>query len=522
MSSPSSALPSAEVDGLSRAPHAEADVWQGPGLSPTRITRDGRVGQVAYLGLPLVVDLDGTLLRCDVLQESTLRLLGDSPWAAFRLPLWLARGKARLKREIAQRVDLDIATLPVDAKVLEWIRQCRAEGRKVILCSASDAKFVNQIAERLGVFDEVIASDGVTNVSSHRKAALLVERFGAKGFDYVGNSHDDVPVWAQARRAILVAVVPSVRRTAMRVASIEREFDRPAASVKASLAAMRLHQWAKNLLVFLPLLGSHRITEIALLSSSILAFLAFGLCASSVYIVNDLMDLQSDRRHSRKRMRPFASGALSPLTGLAVGSASLIAAFWLGWYASPAFDAWLAVYLAVTLLYTFLLKRKILVDALALAALYTLRILAGGAAAGMWPGFWLLAFSIFFFLSLAFVKRYSELKVVLNEGRDRTHGRDYLITDLPLIEMLGIVSGFSAVVVMALYLNGDSVARMYPHQNIVWLTVPILLYWVTRMWVKAHRGEMHDDPVVFAVSDRLSLLSIGAFVGVMLVAAMPW
>lgn len=472
--------------------------------------------------VPLVIDLDGTLLRGDVLQESALRLLADDPWAAARFPGWLLKGKAHLKRQIAIRVDLDAATLPLNAEVLAWAEACRREGRRLVLCSASDAKFVTQIAEHLGIFEEVIASDGVTNVSAQRKAEALLRRFGAQGFDYAGNSADDLPVWAQARRAIVVGAGAGLRVRVERIATVDRHFARPVAGVRAWLKALRLHQWAKNLLVFLPLLASHRVGEAPLLVATALGFLSFGLCASAVYILNDLMDLPSDRRHPRKRQRPFASGALAPAPGLAVGALLLVAAFSIGWLAAPAFDAWLAVYLGLTLYYTFVLKRKILVDALALAALYTLRILAGGAAAGMWPGFWLLAFSLFLFLSLAFVKRYSELKGVLDNGSNRTHGRDYLISDLPLIETLGIVSGFSAVLVMALYINGESITRLYPHQNIVWLTVPALLYWIARMWVKAHRGEMHDDPVVFAVSDGLSLLTIATFVALMLIAAVPW
>jgi len=313
-----------------------------------------------------------------------------------------------------------------------------------------------------------------------------------------------------------------VRRAAERVATIEREFDGERAGLRSWIAALRLHQWAKNLLLFLPLLASHRIEEVALIRSALLAFFAFGLCASSVYVLNDLMDLEADRHHPRKRLRAFASGALSPQAGLWVCAALLLAALWIGWQVGPAFTVWLDIYLGLTLLYTFLLKRKILVDALALAALYTLRILAGGAAVGIWPGFWLLAFSLFLFLSLAFVKRYSEVAVQLSQGRHGTQGRDYLITDLPLIEILGIVSGFAAVVVMALYINGSSIALLYPNQDVIWLTVPILLYWISRMWVKAHRGEMHDDPVVFALSDGISLLSIAAFVAVMAVGSVPW
>lgn len=471
---------------------------------------------------PLVIDLDGTLLNCDLLHESALSFASNSPLLLWRLPGWLAQGKAYLKHQIADCVDLDIETLPYNFELLEWVRAEKANGRTIVLCSASDAKFVVQVAAHLGVFDDAIGSDGVTNLSSHRKAALLGERFGARGFDYAGNSHADVPVWSQARRAVLVSAGASVRRAAFRVAEVEREFDRKGAGLGDWLYAMRLHQWIKNFLVFLPLLASHRFTDFSLLLPTIYAFLAFGLCASSVYLLNDLMDIQSDRTHPRKRLRAFASGKLSPASGLVMSAVSLIAAFCVGAFAGLAFEAWLAVYLGVTLSYTFVLKRKILVDALALAALYTLRILAGGAAAQMWPGFWLLAFSLFLFLSLAFVKRYTELELDLRRGKPGPQGRDYVTSDLPLIEMLGIVSGFSAVLVMALYMNGESIARLYPHQNIVWLTVPILLYWISRMWVKAHRGEMHDDPVIFAATDRISQLSIVAFMTVMLVAGTSW
>ena len=272
-----------------------------------------------------------------------------------------------------------------------------------------------------------------------------MQRFGVRGFDYAGNSHVDVPVWQQARRAVPVAASAAVRRAAARSSTVEREFLPTPAGVLIWLRALRLHQWVKNLLVFLTLLASHRFLELPLLVPTVVAFFAFGLCASSVYILNDLVDIQNDRVHPRKRNRPFAAGTLSPVAGLVVSLGCLVGAFALGLAAGPAFEAWLGVYLVVTLLYTFLLKRKVLVDALALAALYTLRVVAGGAAAGLWPGFWLLAMSLFLFLSLAFVKRYSELEVVLRQGRQGTHGRDYLISDLPLIEMLGIVSGFAAV-----------------------------------------------------------------------------
>jgi 4-hydroxybenzoate polyprenyltransferase len=480
------------------------------------------MNQADLTSVPLVVDLDGTLLRSDLLHESTLKLLRGGPHLVLALPLWLASGKARLKRQIAERVSLDIESLPFDADVVAWIKEQREHGRRVVLCTASDAKFANEVAAHLGVFDEVIASDGSTNISSHRKAAALVSRYGERGFDYAGNSRADLPVWSKARRAVVVGAPAGVRRAARASAEVEREFSRQRGGTSSWLKALRLHQWMKNLLLFLPLLGAHQIFNLSLLSDALVGFLAFGLCASSVYVLNDLMDLESDRRHPRKRQRPFAAGLLSPLAGSVVSVALLLGAFGVSLFVRPAFVAWLAVYFVVTLAYTFWLKRKVLLDVLSLAGLYTIRIVAGGAAVGLPSSFWLLAFSLFLFLSLAFVKRYSELQVMQAQGQDEAHGRGYLTVDLPLIQTLGIVAGFVAVLIMALYINGESVVQLYRNPQLMWLTIPILLYWVSRIWVKAHRGEMHDDPVLFAIRDRVSLISGALFLGVLWLATVPW
>ena len=455
--------------------------------------------------LPLVIDLDGTLIRTDLLHESTLKLLRVAPHLALALPLWLAGGKARLKRRIADRVALDIASLPFDGALVEWIRTERASGRRTVLCTASDARYADAVAQHLGVFDEVIASDGTTNVSAERKATRLVQRFGDKGFDYAGNSSDDLRVWAKARSAIVVGASPGVRARAKQRFSVEREFNRPAADLTTWRRALRLHQWLKNLLIFLPLAGAYRFFEPALLAQAVLAFVAFGLCASSVYILNDLMDLESDRLHPRKRMRPFASGALAAAPGLVVSGLLLFASFVLAALVTPAFLAWLGAYFGLTLAYTFFLKRRVLVDCLVLGALYTLRIVAGCAAVGLPPSFWLLAFSLFFFLSLAFVKRYSELLLLTRAGRDDAHGRGYQAADLSLVQTMGVASGFAAVLLMALYINGDTVLRLYTRPEVLWLTIPVTLYWVSRIWMQAHRGNMDDDPLLFALRDRYSL-----------------
>lgn len=469
--------------------------------------------------VPLVVDLDGTLILTDTLHESTLLLLRAQPHRALQLPIWLSAGKARMKREIAQRVALDVAGMPFHQPFVAWIAAERERGRRLILATAADEKVALAVSAHLGLFDEVIASDGAINRSAHRKAALLVEKFGEQGFDYAGNSRDDLPVWERARRAIVVSAPAAVRRAAAQRIPVEREFAAPTGGPGAWVKALRLHQWLKNLLLLLPLLGAHQVFDLALLFKVLVAFVAFGLCASAVYIVNDLMDLDSDRHHPRKRQRPFAAGLLSPLTGVLAASVLVAASFGIALAVAPAFFGWLLVYFALTVAYTFVLKRKEIVDALSLAALYTLRIIAGGAAVGLPPSFWLLAFSMFLFLSLAFVKRYSELQVMQQQGRDEARGRGYRTDDLPLIQTLGVVSGFASALVLALYINGESVLKLYQRPEVMWLTVPILLYWITRVWIKTHRGLMHDDPVLFAIRDRVSIVSGALFLAVMWAAS---
>jgi 4-hydroxybenzoate polyprenyltransferase/phosphoserine phosphatase len=465
----------------------------------------------------LVVDLDGTLVRTDLLHESTLKLLGRKPHLALVLPFWLASGKAHLKRQIATRVSLDVASLPYNESVLDWIRAERAAGRRVILCSASDALYVSKVAEHLGLFDEVVASDGHINVSSHRKAATLVERFGAGGFDYAGNSRDDLPVWEKARRAILIDAPRRLLTQVRRRFTVEREFAQPATGAVAWLKAIRLHQWLKNLLVFLPLAGDHQLFNLALLREASLAFVAFGLCASSVYVLNDLVDLESDRQHPRKRLRPFATGAISAPAGLVVAALLLAAAFSIALTLASSFMFWLAAYYALTMAYTFFLKRRVVVDCLTLGGLYTLRIVAGWVAVGLPASFWLLGFSLFLFLSLAFVKRYSELLVLETAGRV-DEARGYQSGDLSIVQTMGVGSGFAAVVLMALYINGDTVLKLYSRPEVLWLTIPVLLYWVSRMWMQAHRGNMQDDPVIFAIKDRYTLICGALFVAALWVA----
>jgi len=470
--------------------------------------------------LPLVVDLDGTLIHSDMLHESAIRLLRDSPSKTLAIPFVLLKGKAYLKNYLATRSNFEPQTLPYNLELIAWLKQQRAEGRKLILCTASDKKIAQTIATHLDLFDEVIASDGIVNIAGKNKASVLVDRFGSQGFDYVGNSHQDLPVWSEANRAMVVNGSSELVRKAQDIATVERVFPKKTIELSSCFRVLRIHQWLKNLLLFVPLFAAHDLANADAWQSLLLAFFAFSLCASSVYIANDLLDLESDRLHPRKRNRPFASGIVPVWIGVLV--APLLLALGLGMAAmvGQAFFSWLTFYFALTCAYSWSLKRLILVDCLTLALLYTLRIIAGAAAVGHDLSFWLLAFSVFLFLSLAFVKRYAELEVQLLSGKEKIHGRGYHTADASLIQTMGIVAGYSSVLVLALYLNSEAVLRLYTAPELIWGVVPVMLFWVSWMWMQAHRGKMHDDPLVFAVKDRASLGAGATFAAILLAGTM--
>ncbi|UTA56105.1 UbiA family prenyltransferase [Lysobacter soli] len=462
------------------------------------------------------MDLDGTLLKSDVLYESVLALLSKNPLYLFLLPFWLWRGKAALKHEIASRVELDAATLPYDERLVDMLRTTPTRPR--VLCTATNGKYATAIAEHLGVFDLVLASDESRNLSGRRKADLLVERFGEKAFDYAGNEECDLKVWERSRAAWVVNASGSLAERASRVSRLDQHLPGSRGGMKTWVKALRIHQWLKNLLVFVPLLASHRFLEAGAIVPTLVAFLAFGLCASGVYVLNDLLDLPSDRAHPRKRKRPFAAGSLPLIHGLAAAPLLTLAGFalalWVGWE----FALVLLGYYAMTLAYSLRLKRVVMVDVVLLAGLYTIRIIGGAAALSTALSFWLLAFSMFLFLSLAMLKRYTELAIMLASGQEKASGRGYVVEDLPLIQSLGAASGYCAVLVFALYINSPESMELYRRPQILWLICPMLLYWISRVWVKAHRGLMDDDPVVFAVTDRMSQVVI-ALCGLMILGA---
>ena len=462
--------------------------------------------------VPLCVDLDGTLIRSDILIESAFALLKQSPWLILAMPFWLFGGRQNLKHQIAQRVSLDVEALPYNDTVLGFLMEAQAKGRRLVLTTAANEEIAGAVAAHLGIFDDVMASDAAANLKGSRKQERLVDRYGEAGFDYAGDAWADLQVWPHARNAILVQPSRRLRRIAEQRSNVVRVFEAETRSIALYLRAMRLHQWVKNLLIFIPLLAAQKVMEPQLILQALIAFLAFGLCASSVYVLNDLLDLTTDRRHARKRLRPFAAGAIPIWHGVAMMPALLLVAATFASFLSTTFIAVLCGYYVLTLAYSLWLKQRVLVDVLTLASLYTIRVIAGAAAVAVAPSFWLLAFSMFLFLSLAMVKRYAELIEVESKGGEQILGRGYQVVDLETLTSLGAASGYVSVLVLAFYINSPDVRIPYGLPQAIWLVCPIMLYWISRVWFAARRGKMHDDPIVYAAKDNISRWCLAAVV----------
>jgi 4-hydroxybenzoate polyprenyltransferase/phosphoserine phosphatase len=458
---------------------------------------------------PLCVDLDGTLVKSDTLVDSLLLLVRTYPLRSLQAPLWLKGGKAALKARVGSHVQLDAAHLPYNRKLLEYLTEQHAEGRKLYLTTGADSTLATRIAAHLGIFEEVLASDGTTNLTGSNKLESLRKRFPEEGFDYVGNAPPDVPLLENAGEAMVANPSLSLRTMLKsRKIKVSRQFDDRVSPLKVFLKTIRLHQWAKNILIFVPLILAHAI-KLPVILYTLAAFLCFSLCASATYIVNDLLDIEADRRHPKKRYRPFAAGNLSVTSGVAIIVLFLGLAFAGTFFLPHAFRAWLLLYLVTTLSYSLYLKRVVLIDVILLSGLYTLRMLAGGAAANVEFSPWLAAFSIFFFLSLAMVKRFSELQNVRAQGNTLSNNRGYLLADIEQIRSFGTASAYASVVVLAFYIYGTGAAGLYHHPSRMWLITPLMILWLSRVWLLASRGELDEDPVIFAVTDRMSLF-IGA------------
>jgi len=492
---------------------------------------EGLVRPELRAGVPLCVDLDGTLVKSDTLVDSVLVIARQRPRELLRIPGWIAQGKASFKRHVTAAVALDVEHLPYNHALLEWLRVEAGAGREIYLATAADGALAERVAAYLGIFRGVLASDGETNLAGGNKLAAFRARFGDE-FCYIGNAKPDAVLLAACVSPMVANPDRALRGAMKRAGTVPvTSFEARTPVIKSWLRAVRLHQWAKNVLIFVPLLLAHA-WNAATLTGAGVAFFSFGMCASATYIINDLLDIEADRRHPRKRKRPFAAGDLSAISGvlmvvvlMAVALALAIAlpqifANMQGGYdlTQPyKFLEWLGIYTMTTLTYSLYLKRTLLWDVFVLSGLYTVRILAGSAATDVAVSAWLAGFSVFFFLSLAFVKRFSELEALRERGVAVTNGRGYLVSDLEQLRALGTGAMYAAVVVLTLYINNPDNTRLYQHIARLWLVVPVMLLWLSRVWMLASRGEMHDDPVVFAITDKRSLL-----LGVLMAAVVWW
>ncbi len=474
------------------------------------------------------MDLDGTLVASDTLWESLCLLVRRHPATALRAPGWLREGKARFKGRVAERVLPDASLLPYRPEVLAHLRSERAAGRRIVLATAADHRVARAVAEQLALFDDVLASEGDRNLSGAAKREAIEKHSGGEPWAYLGSSAEDVEVWRGAAAAVLVAPDRRAREGVARLGIPSHEVPAPNRALAPVVRALRPHQWVKNGLLFVPIVLAQELSDLSRLAAVAVGFLAFCAVASTGYLANDLLDIEADRRHGGKQSRPFAAGKLSIPTGVATGAGLLLLGFGISLAALPwAFTGMLALYLTLTLSYSFAFKERLFVDVLLLAGLYTHRVLSGGVAAHVEVSTWLLAFSVFFFLSLALVKRYAELLATPVGGVEdeaRTNAklarRAYRPQDTGLVESMGVSSGYLSVLVLGLYVSREDVTRYYASPDLLWLISPLMLYWISRIWLLARRGEMSHDPVLFAATDGVSYLTGAGVVAIGLLAAL--
>lgn len=450
--------------------------------------------------------------------DSLLLALRTHPAALFRLAVRLVHGKAAFKSLLSSSVTLDVTHLPYNRTLLHFLKQEHERGRAIYLATGADYAVAKSVADHVGIFAGVLSSDGRTNLTGARKLDSLRRQLGSDAFDYVGNDTPDLPLLINASEAMVAnpSLGLRMRLRAHRI-RVTREFSERSHSLQSLVKAARIHQWAKNLLIFLPLLLAHGLT-VGRFLIALLAFTCFSFTASATYIINDLLDIEADRRHARKRKRPFAAGDLSAFAGLLTVIVFLLAALSGSRLLPASFYAWLLFYLITTLAYSLYLKRIAIVDVLVLSGLYTLRLQAGSAATQTPISHWLAGFAIFLFLSLAIVKRFAELENLRASGAHPKSGRGYLLADIEQVRSFGTASAYASVVIFAIYISGGDVVTLYHRPSMLWLIVPLMILWLSRVWLLASRGELNEDPVVFALTDKMSLLIGAAVAAVTLLA----
>jgi len=457
--------------------------------------------------IPLVVDLDGTLTPTDTLIEETIRLVKRNPLKGFLIPYRLLYGRAAFKSYIAVNSIFSAENLPLRQSFVDYLTTEKRKGRRIILATAAHRSIAEPVAAKLGLFEEVLASEGSLNLKGEAKLAAIRKSVG-EPFAYAGDSAADLPIWKAAKAAVLVGVSSKIASTVRRDTPVEREFPRLETNAAVWVRALRIHQWLKNLLLFVPLLTAFSFLEPGKFITMSIAFLAFSFAASAGYVINDILDIDSDRLHLRKRNRPFANASITIPAGFLATVGLLAAACLLAATISVHFLAMLMVYLTFTSAYSWVFKQYVLIDVLMLSLLYTLRIISGSVAVDITTSSWLLAFSVFIFFSLALVKRCSELVSLGQIGHQAAHGRDYRVSDLVVLWPLGVGAALSSVVVFGLFISAQETQARYASSQLLWLVAFCLIYWLGHLWIKTARGEMYDDPLVFAVKDCVSRMTI--------------
>ncbi len=469
--------------------------------------------------VPLVVDLDGTLVRTDLLCEVLFTLLRHRPWRFLLLLPALLRGRAALKARVAAEIELDPHRLPWNEAVVEFVQARAATGQPIWLATAADQRHAETVARHLGLFDRIFASSPGHNLKGWRKVEAL-RKVAPAGFDYIGDAGADWPLLLEARRGWTAGpaaerLARAASRRGARVEALPGD-DSPTGGGISLVQLIRPHQWLKNALVLLPLVTAHHWHDAATVTNSLLALAAFCLVASAAYVLNDLLDVEHDREHPRKRERPIASGAVSQPLALGLLPLLLLAATGLAlplpWQAAAA----LLAYFLLTTLYSVYLKRVAFIDILTLTLLYNLRIVCGAAAAGIWLSYWLVAFTLFLFLALATMKRVNELRELSGAADQRAIGRGYVSGDERLLLPFGIGCSMAATVVLGLYMTGDTMREVYSRPLSLVALVPVVLLWQGHLWLATIRGRMHDDPLVYAVRDPATwgagAVALGLFV----------
>jgi 4-hydroxybenzoate polyprenyltransferase len=450
--------------------------------------------------IPLCIDLDGSLINTDIIFESMAVAIRHL--SSLKALLWLTKGKAQFKEKLAGEIIPNPTFLPYNEAVLNYLKEQKSSGRYLVLATACNKKIALSVSQHLGLFDEVIASDSKKNLRGTAKAKALIERFGDRGFSYLGNDRTDLEVWKAAQTGVLVNTNNSVAARAESLVELEANLSQPQNKIKAILLALRPHHWLKNLLVFVPIILSSAFSDFEAWIQTCIVFGSLCATASGIYLINDIFDIEADRQHSSKRYRPIACGTFSIKRAFVLVLTMLL----IGFFLSAITSTFILVftYAVIGIAYSAYLKKQPLLDIFTLAGFYTIRLFIGGVASGYLVSLWLLAYSVFLFLSLAIVKRLTEIRQLSISSKDRLVGRGYLREDSNILQTMGVGSSFVSAVVLALYVQSDVAAKAYAHPEILWGIVPMSLFWQCRMWLSSSRGNMHDDPIVFAVKDRIT------------------